>query len=449
MRRRDFLRGAGAMGGACLMSQLGALRALADDGGDYKALVCIFLAGGNDSNNTVVPLDATAYSRYSKARGVLTLAKDKLAKLTLPDGSMSYGLHPSLNSLVPVWETGQLALLFNVGTLERPLTVAEYRAGGDSSVRIPGLFSHADQVRQWQASIAGKATKTGWGGRMIDAIDIGASHMPGLISVAGVSRFGVGVKSEAMVVPSTGLMELRGIDDTPASQARLAAWMQLHAIDKESQLVASAQDISGFTLEKRDTINAALSASAPITKAAFAGLTSGIAKQLAATSRLIEQRHSHGTRRQVFYCSLGGFDLHSVQLTKHSSLLSQLGAALAAFNRAMNSMGAGSQVTAFTHSEFSRTLHVNTSGGTDHAWGGHHLVMGGAVQGRTCYGDFPDLRTAGPSDADRLGRWVPTTSVDQYAATLATWFGVGPQHLPAVLPNLANFAQPTLAFMQG
>ncbi|HEY6643143.1 DUF1501 domain-containing protein [Povalibacter sp.] len=449
MKRRDFLRGAGAIGGACLFSQLGALRALADDTGGYKALVCIFLAGGNDSNNTVVPLDGTAYSQYGKARGGLTLPKDKLAKLALPDGSTPYGLHPSLSSLVPAWDEGQLALLFNVGTLERPLSVAEYRTGGDSSVRIPGLFSHADQVRQWQASIAGKATGTGWGGRLMDEIDGVAGGMPGLISVAGASRFGVGVRSEAMVVPSSGLMELHGVDNTPASQARLAAWMQLHDIDKESQLVASAQDVSGFTLEKRDTINAALSASAPITKAAFTGLTTGIAKQLTATSRLIEQRHSHGTQRQVFFCSLGGFDLHAAQLTTHASLLRQLGDALAAFNKAMNRMGAGSQVTAFTHSEFSRTLHVNTTNGTDHAWGGHHFILGGAVQGRTCYGSFPDLRVAGPSDADRLGRWVPTTSVDQYAATLAGWFGVGPQRLSTVLPNLKNFAQPTLPFLRG
>ena len=448
MRRRDFLRGAGTVGGACLLSQLGALRAFADSGDDYKALVCVFLAGGNDSNNTIVPLDATAYTNYSKARGVLTLAKDKLATLSLPDASTPYGLHPSLSSLVPVWDAGQLAVLFNVGSLVRPLTVAEYRAGTSADIRIPGLFSHADQVRQWQSSIAGRPVRTGWGGRLMDEISRSGGGMPGLISVSGAVRFGMGEKAEAMVVPNSGLLALSGADATPASQARLSAWRQLLAIDKQSQLVASAQDVANFTLENRETINDALSASSPVTRTAFAGLSTTTAKQLAVVSKLIEQRHTHSTRRQVFYVSLGGFDLHALQLTKHSNLLRELGVALAAFNTAMNTMGAGSQVTTFTHSEFSRTLHVNTTTGTDHAWGGHHFIMGGAVQGCAFYGTFPDLRVNGPSDADRLGRWVPTTSVDQYAATLANWFGVGPQHLASVLPNLSNFSQPTLPFMR-
>jgi uncharacterized protein (DUF1501 family) len=221
------------------------------------------------------------------------------------------------------------------------------------------------------------------------------------------------------------------------------------AVDKDSQLVAAAQEINGFALENRVHINDALSAASPVTRRAFAGLASGLAAQLATVSKLIEQRGSHATRRQVFYVSLGGFDLHSQQLSKHGSALRTLGAALAAFNTALNDMGAASQVTTFTHSEFSRTLHVNTTGGTDHAWGAHHFIMGGAVAGRAFHGRFPDLRVAGPDDADRLGRWVPTASVDQYAATLANWFGVGPQHLPTVLPNLANFAQPALSFMRG
>lgn len=449
MRRRDFLRHAGAIGGACLFSQLGTLRALAAPADDYKALVCVFLAGGNDSNNTVVPLDAGGYSNYSKARGVLTLAKDKLAKLSLPDGSAPYGLHPSLDDLLPVWNAGQLALLFNVGPLVRPITVAEYRSGTSADVRIPGLFSHADQVRQWQTAMAGQSAMTGWGGRLMDAMTAGAGGMPGLISVAGSSRFGIGAKAQAMVAPTSGLLELRGDDGSPAGQARLAAWRQMLAVDKGSQLVAAAQEVNAFALENRGYINDALSAASPATKRAFAGLTSGIAAQLATVSKLIEQRGAHATRRQVFYVSLGGFDLHSQQLSKHASALRGLGAALAAFNKAMNDMGAASQVTTFTHSEFSRTLHVNTKGGTDHAWGAHHFIMGGAVAGRAFHGRFPDLRLAGPDDADRLGRWVPTTSVDQFAATLADWFGVRSQHLPAVLPNLVNFTQPTLSLMRG
>lgn len=449
MKRRDFLKSAGLLSGACMLSQLGALRALADDSGGYKALVCIFLNGGNDSNNMVVPLDATGYSRYASARGALTLAKDGLVKLALPDGSAPFGLHSSLADLAPVWNAGQLTVLFNVGMLRRPLSVTEYRAGTDSHTRIPGLFSHADQVRQWQTATAGSFSATGWGGRLMDALDDTSRDMPGLISVAsGAPRFGMGVGSEAVVVPTSGRMELAGDDGTAASQTRLAAWMQLHAIDKRSRLIAAAQDIGSITLEKREIINDALASRAPATSAAFSGLNSGIAKQLATVSRLIEQRQSHGTRRQIFYASLGGFDTHAGQLPKHSALMRELGDALGAFNAATNAMGAASQVTAFTHSEFSRTLRANTSGGTDHAWGAHHLIMGGAVRGKTFHGTFPDLRLSGPDDADRLGRWVPTTSVDQYAATLATWFGASETTLATVLPNIANFDQPALAFLQ-
>jgi uncharacterized protein (DUF1501 family) len=206
--------------------------------------------------------------------------------------------------------------------------------------------------------------------------------------------------------------------------------------------------VSGFTLQKRELMNALLSTSAPVSSAAFSGLGTTIAKQLLVISRLIEQRAQHGTRRQVLYVSLGGFDTHSGQIGTQYSLLNQLGNALRAFNQAMNGMGAGQQVTVFTHSEFSRTMRANTAGGSDHAWGSHHLIMGGAVRPKTFQGIFPDVRPGGPDDADTLGRWVPTTSVDQYAATLARWFGVGDQDVSAVLPNLANFTQPTLDFMR-
>ncbi len=448
MHRRDFLRGASACGGACLLSQLGALRALAQASDGYKALVCVFLAGGNDSNNTIVPIDQEGYYRYYQARTPLALAKGLLPPLSPSAGPTVHGLHPSLSDLVPVWDAGQLAVLFNVGSLVRPISVTEYRGSTASDVRIPGLFSHDDQVRQWMSSIAGRPVRTGWGGRLMEEIDAPVSGMPGLISIANGSRFGIGETVEAVIVPSSGLIELNSDDGSAIAPLRRDTWMRLLAAETSSQLIASVQRVNRFTLENRGQVNDALSAASPVTKSAFAGLGSGFARQLATVSKLIEQRNSHATQRQVFYVSLSGFDLHSAQLSKHASLLRDLGSALAAFNTAMNGMGAASRVTTFTHSEFSRTLHVNTTGGTDHAWGGHHFVMGGAVNGRTFYGTFPMLEVAGPDDADWLGRWVPTVSVDQYAATLATWFGVAPQDLAAVLPNLANFAQPTLPFMR-
>jgi uncharacterized protein (DUF1501 family) len=310
------------------------------------------------------------------------------------------------------------------------------------------LFSHADQQQQWQTAVAGGFSATGWGGRLMDAMTANEGEMPGLISVSGASRFGMGEKSEALVLPASGTFELSGEDGSADARTRMLAWQQLHALDQDSQLVAAAEQVSGFTLAKRELLNRTLSTSAPVSTAAFAGLTTTIAKQLLVISRLIEQRASHDTRRQVFYVSLGGFDTHSGQISTQYSLLSQLGNALAAFNQAINGMGAGPQVTLFTHSEFSRTMRANTAGGSDHAWGSHHLIMGGAVRAKTFQGTYPDVRPDGPDDADTLGRWVPTTSVDQYAATLARWFGAGSQDVAAVLPNLANFSQPTLDFMQ-
>ena len=446
MRRRDFLKCAGA--GGLLLSQLGALRAMAQGTNDYKALVCIFLNGGNDGNNTVVPLDSSAYTQYAKVRGTLALSKSSLVPLVESDGNARYGLHSALQKLGPIWDAGQLSMLFNVGVLQRPMSASEYRAN-QASTGIRGLFSHADQQQQWQTAVAGKVSATGWGGRLMDALSAGREEMPGLISVSGASRFGMGAKSEAVVVPASGKLELSGNDGSAEAQARMLAWQQLHSVDHASDLVAAAGQVTGFALQKRELLNAALAARAPLSTAAFSGLNSTLAKQLLAISRLIEQRHSHDTRRQIFYVSLGGFDTHAGQISTQHSLLSQLGNALAALNTAINAMGAGPQVTVFTHSEFSRTLRVTTGGGSDHAWGNHHFIMGGAVRSKTLQGTFPELRPGGPDDADTLGRWVPTTSVDQYASTLARWFGVAARDVANVLPNLANFSQSSLDFMAG
>ena len=378
----------------------------------------------------------------------MTLSKSGLIPLVETDGVARYGLNAGLSALGPVWDAGDLSILFNVGPLRRPMTAAQYRAERYGASRIPGLFSHADQQQQWQTSVAGDVSATGWGGRLMDAVNSNDTEMPGLISVSGTSRFGLGEKNEALVVPASGKFNLSGDDGSAEARARMLAWRQLHAVDEESQLITAASQVSDFTLQKRELLNALLSARAPVSTSAFSGLGTNLAKQLLVISRLIEQRAQHGTRRQVFYVSLGGFDTHSAQISTQHSLLSQLGNALRAFNQAMNGMGAGRQVTVFTHSEFSRTMRANTAGGSDHAWGSHHLIMGGVVRPKTFQGVFPDVRPGGPDDADTLGRWVPTTSVDQYAATLARWFGVRDQDVSGVLPNLSNFTQPTLDMMR-
>jgi uncharacterized protein (DUF1501 family) len=216
--------------------------------------------------------------------------------------------------------------------------------------------------------------------------------------------------------------------------------------DQHSELIAAAQQVGGATLQQRALLDPILTG--PSAAAAFfKPLNSSIAQQLHTVAKVVQHRERLGARRQLFFVGLGSFDTHANQLPTQTLLLSQLGSALAAFNNALVAMGAAHLVTAFTLSDFSRTLRPNTSGGTDHGWGAHHLVMGGAVRGRNFYGTFPRLQLAGPDDASGEGRWIPTTSVDQYAATLASWFGVDAARLQQVLPNLGSFSQPTLGFM--
>jgi uncharacterized protein (DUF1501 family) len=449
MQRRQFLQAFGSLGASAMLSQLGVREAIAQNvigTDDYKALVCVYLAGGNDANNTVIPVDA-AYTAYANLRGALALPQNKVVPLTEAGGVLRYGLHPSLNDLASVWQAGELALLLNVGSLVRPVLASDLKH--QRAERIGGLFSHPDQTRQWHSGVASTPASTGWGGRLSDLMLVknNLAAGTGLISLAGTTQFTKSTSLPGLQLPASGGFSLRGNDGSAASTVRMNAWRQLLQIDKESALVAAAQDVTQITLDKRDLLNPILTGTTAITKEAFGGLTTGISKQLLTIAKLIEQRELLGARRQVFYVSLGGFDTHTGQLATQSSLLAQLGGALKAFNTALNAMGAGGQVTTFTTSEFSRTFRSTNGGGSDHAWGGHHLIMGGAVRGGATYGRYPTLQFSGPDDASSDGRWVPTTSVDQYAATLAQWFGVAPAALPSLLPNIANFPNQTLTFM--
>lgn len=448
MQRRDFLKGTGAIGAMAALGQLGLLSAHAQStADDYKALVCIFLFGGNDSNNMVIPYDAQGFAAYSTARRVLGLNKATVVPLSDADGSARFGLHPSLSSLKSVWQAGELAVLFNTGPLLRPLTREEYVA--NAAARPRGLFSHPDQQRHWQTASNSASASSGWGGRVLDAVSAlnPASTVPAMLSVGSGDIFTTGVATRALALPISGSFGLRGADDSPAARARMTALGQLLALDKESELVAAAQQVSSAAIEQRavlDPILTGTSASATF----FKSLNSNISRQLHTVARMVQHRERVGARRQVFFIGFGSFDTHVNQTPVHTQLLSQLGPALKAFRDSLAAMGAAEQVTTFTLSDFNRTLRPNTSGGTDHGWGGHHLVMGGAVQGRNYYGTFPRLELAGPDDASGEGRWIPTTAVDQYAATLASWFGVDNAKLRTVLPNLAGFAQPTLGFMR-
>ena len=448
MNRRDFLRHMGGIGAGAALAQLGLLgsRALAAPG-DYKALVCIFLTGGNDGNNTIVPIDTAGYANYSSIRGTLALPQADLVPLPEIGGALRFGMHPGLTDWKTIWNAGQMAALLNVGTLLQPLTLAQYQAS--TAVRPLNLFSHIDQQHQWQAAISDAPSNTGWGGRLADQLAAvnAAASVPTMITATGNNLFVAGQASRALAIPVSGTFGLRGTGTSGANLARTTALSQLLGVDKEALLVDAAQDVMTSALNYSVTLNPILTASTTPAAAPFAALTSGISKQLLAIAKIIEARTTFNATRQIFLASLGSFDTHTNELNTQANLFGQLGPAVKAFYDAMVAIGENANVTTFTLSDFSRTLKPNTGGGTDHAWGNNHFIIGGAVQGQRFYGTPPTLALGGPDDTSQEGRWIPTTAVDQYAATLATWLGVSPAGLASVLPNLSSFATANLGFV--
>jgi len=448
MNRRDFLRHMGGIGAGAALAQLGLLgsRALAAPG-DYKALVCIFLTGGNDGNNTIVPIDTTGYANYSAIRGTLALPQANLVPLPEVGGALRFGLHPGLTDWQTIWNAGQVAVLLNAGTLLQPLTLAQYQAS--TSVRPLNLFSHIDQQHQWQAAVSDVPSNTGWGGRIADQLTTvnAASSVPTMITTTGNNLFVTGQASRALAVPVSGSFGLRGTGTSGANLARTNALTQLLGVDKDALLVDATQDIVTNGLNYSTTLGPLLASTTTPAAAPFAALTSGTSKQLLAIAKIIEARTTLNATRQIFLASLGGFDTHTNELNTQANLFGQLGPAVKAFYDAMVAIGENANVTTFTLSDFSRTLKPNTTGGTDHAWGNNHFIIGGAVHGQRFYGTPPRLVLGGPDDTSQEGRWIPTTAVDQYAATLATWFGVSPAGLASVLPNLSQFPTTNLGFV--
>lgn len=470
--RRHLLRstlGGCATLAAGLASNL-VLPARAAYAADYKALVCIFLYGGNDGMNTIVPVDAEHYALYSSVRKNLAIPAERL----LPLAGSTYGLHPSLRSLQPAWTAKRLAPVFNVGPLYAPLTKADYRNAVKNSVLVPeNLYSHADQQILWETASSTKSTRTGWGGRTADAL-----ATPPVISAGANGRFGLSDLGTPLVVPEPGTVfgayELapeswRLQQAVPSARANALRFMyrQLQSSDLGDSYTKMQREAFDFS-ERLGALVKAVPGDAGANAGINAGfaplisggqLTSSLAKQLYQIAKLIDGNAIVGGSRQVFFAQLGGFDTHAGQvgsdptLGVHAALLQQLGDALAAFDAAMRNIGKGDAVTVFTQSDFGRTFKPNNSAGTDHAWGNHHLVLGGAVKGGATYGSYPELVLGGANDvgttpSEQQGRWIPTASVDQYAATLLTWFGADDGQLDAILPNLRNFgAQRRLGFM--
>jgi len=450
--RRAFLRQLGALSALGLASRLDLIRFAAEASAqtqpDYKALVCVFLFGGNDGNNTVIPLDAAGYGQYAAIRPAtsgINLPQASLLPIQPNDSASPFGLHPSLPDLQTLFNQNRMAILANVGTLLQPTTQAQYAAG----LRPLSLYSHADQQAQWQSAVSSAASGTGWGGRVADKVAPmnAASGFPVVTSLDGAVLFTSGASAIPLSIPATGSFALSGYSGSTAASARMNAVRQLLAQASGNALVVGASDIGAQALDLSATVNPILANANSTIAPLFVNLKTSTANQLYQVAKLIEARAATGAARQIFFVQLGSFDTHGDQLNRQQNLFEELSPALKAFYDATVALGVASQVTTFTLSDFGRTLQPASGGGTDHAWGSHHFIIGGAVQGGKIYGRYPQLALGGPDDAEKEGRWLPSCSVDQYGATLARWFGVATTDLDSVFSNLASFSTTDLGFM--
>ena len=444
LNRRSFIRcaslaAAGSMAG---LRPFGALNAMAQSATDYKALVCVFLFGGNDANNTVVPFDTNGYANYSSIRGPLAIAQNQLLPLTpLPN----FALNPNLPDIQTLFNNKNAALVANVGTLIEPTTRAQFLANQS----LPSnLFSHADQQLEWQNAAQSAATQTGWAGRIADVMNASANPnatIPMITSVAGDTIFCNGQSTAPVSVSPGNVGNPSCNEGTTECAAQLTSAQALLTFDTGLTLVQADDNITTNAYNYANILAAATSSVSPLQTVFPAN--NGLAAQLQQIAQLMQVRTALGVNRQIFFASLGNFDTHGEQLVQQSALLASVSAALAAFYQAIQELNLASNVTTFTMSDFSRTFQPNSNTGSDHAWGSHHIVIGGAVNGGQMYGTFPTLALGGPDDSGSNGRWVPTTSSAQYAATLAQWFGVSTAQLPTIFPTLSSFSTSNLGFV--
>ncbi len=453
--RREFLRRAAVTAGAGFAApwalDLASLASAAPAGNDYRALVCLFMYGGNDNYDTFIPNDPAGYAAYRTARAEIGRPAESILPLSPVGGfggSGTFGLAPELQGLKDVFDEGSLAVVANVGTLIRPLDKASYEL---RSNRPPQLFSHNDQQSFWQSSSPEGAT-TGWGGRLGDALlDANDAAAFTCVSLAGNAVMMTGRDATQYQMSSNGATRLR--TDTFRFDPVMAGLREIMELQPPQLFPASYSAVSRRALGAADDLSAAISSveDRHDFNAMFPSNSGNrdmdrAMSQLKMVAKMITAgRDSLGLRRQVFFVSMGGFDNHDALLDRHRLLLTGLNGSMSAFHRATRQLGVANEVTTFTASDFGRTLSSNGDG-SDHGWGAHHLVMGGAVRGARVYGAVPTVGVDGPDDVGR-GRLLPTTSVDQYAATLSRWMGAGSSELDVILPNISNFDGVDLGFM--
>lgn len=467
LKRRAFIANSARAAAVAGFSwgSLGAVQALASTSSmargsnDYKALVCVFLFGGNDSVNTIIPVSADGHGIYAQTRPDIAIPRSALEGTVLnplpatpglpggpPGDGFSYAVHPSMSAVANLFNSGKLAVLANVGPLLRPMTRPQYEAG---AVPVPPqLFSHSDQQNFWQTSQAPSFNETGWGGRLADLLD-GFNANPDLpmaISLDTQSLYARGSISEQYVLSSRQVQTIDYLGMPQNSlgaqtyEALLAEGTQAHPMERSYARIHHRSIRIANSL--RDYLNTPFNWDVPFPENA-------LGRQLRQVANVIRFRGSEALnmQRQIFFVSLGGFDTHSDQLIDHANLLQMLSQGLNAFYQATAQLGVADQVTSFTASDFGRTLTSNGDG-TDHGWGGHQLILGGAVRGQRFFGRMPQLTVEGNPDDTGFSQLIPSTSTDQYVASLASWFGVDSGGIGQLLPNLGAFPVPNLRFMR-
>jgi uncharacterized protein (DUF1501 family) len=445
--RRNFLTHSCSLGvatatsSACLLQLALARNVAAQTASDYRALVCVLLAGGNDSFNMLVPVDTDQYAEYSAIRSDLALPQSDLLELPGTTGSgRRYGLHPGMPGLHSLFATGDAAMIANVGTLVEPFDAAAVAAG---SARLPlGLFSHADQINQWQTAIPDARTARGWGGRIADLM--GSLNLQNgvsmSISLSGSNVFQSGDLTGQYAIEAAG-DGASGIssygDGTPYGSFKKSILDGILAVSQENILRREYARRFRAAIDTQAVFTEAMQ-SAPTLQTPFSG--GSFSQSLRQIARVISVRDALGATRQTFFVTVGGWDHHDEVLDNQAAMLPAISTGLAEFRDALAELGILDAVTTFTTSDFARTLTSNGKG-SDHGWGGHHIVMGGSVSGGAIYGTYPELSASSPLDVGR-GVYAPTTSVDEYFAELALWFGVPPSDLATILPNVGTFYAP-------
>ena len=440
--RRTFLHlGAPSLGvlcaGGCL-SRFSRLYAAVSPPEDYKALVCIFMMGGNDGNNVIVPIktESQSYDDYIRVRAAtLGLKQSELGEISASSGTETYGLHPQLAPLRELYlqSQGRLAFVANVGTLLKPITKLQYQQGAP----VPGnLYSHSDQQQQWQTASLPASPNTGWAGRAADVLSSVnlPSTFPLSLSTAGNSLFLAGDSPQVSMI--NGSLGLSAADASLTVAARDHAFQEILNFQTGLALIQNANQVTADGIRAAKELNAALSAGSAL-QTPFPSSILGM--QLQQVAQIINVRKALGMKRQIFFVSFGDFDTHTSAMPRQNKLLTDLAVSMSAFYRVTVELGLEKQVLTFTESEFGRTLQPSSGAGSDHAWGSHQIVMGGAVKAADVYGKFPILALNGPDDISGRGVWLPGISLDQYGATFASWFGVADDALARVFPNLPSF----------